>query len=212
MDSGQIKNLFRAEMFDLEEPYLWSDSLIYGFIDDAQKMFCRWTEGIEDGVSFRLALIPGVEWYAYSPLILKFRRAVDAVTRREIATINPEKLGLLGSRFYGYPGAPFALVYGIQKGMVQALPVPREVGEIRLEVFRLPKPLEPGDELEIDEHHHRHLLLWVKALAYNVQDADTFDRRKSDDFEQRFEAYCERARREQERARRVVGTVNYGGL
>ena len=42
-------------------------------------------------------------------------------------------------------------------------------------------------------------------------DAETFDRRKADDYEVKFRAYCARAKAEQGRARRQVGTVQYGG-
>ena len=68
----------------------------------------------------------------------------------------------------------------------------------------------PDDEIE--DQHHMALLYWVKHLAYSVHDADTFDRRKAEDYETKFLAYCERADAEQTRARRQVGSTQYGGL
>lgn len=87
-----------------------------------------------------------------------------------------------------------------------------EAAEVALDVFRLPKPVGEGDSFEIDEQHHMALLYWVKRLAYDTQDADAFDRRKSEDYEAKFRGYCAQARVEQTRARRQVGSTQYGGL
>ena len=92
---------------------------------------------------------------------------------------------------------------------------PTETVTINLAVYRLPiVPITTlGDQaLEIDAQHHTHLLLWMKHRAYNKQDAETFDKRKSQDFKDAFLAYCEEAKREQQRARRVQGNVAYGGI
>ena len=101
---------------------------------------------------------------------------------------------------------------GIEKGMLRAWPLPNEAAEVALDVFRLPKPVGEGDSFEIDEQHHMALLYWVKRLAYDTHDAETFDRRKSEDYEAKFRGYCAQARVEQTRARRQVGSTQYGGL
>ena len=46
MNSTELLGTFREEMNDLQTPYLWSDALLYRYINDAQEMFCRRTEGI----------------------------------------------------------------------------------------------------------------------------------------------------------------------
>jgi hypothetical protein len=86
---------------------------------------------------------------------------------------------------------------------------------VNLSVYRLPLIMINADgdqELEIDAQHHTALLHWMKHRAYDKQDAETFDRRKSDDFKARFEAYCNKAQQDAQRARRVQGNVVYGGL
>lgn len=98
--------------------------------------------------------------------------------------------------------------------MLRAWPFPNNTATVELRVFRLPLvPItDAGDqELEIDEQHHLSLLLWMKHRAYGKEDAETFDRSKRDDFEQRFQAYCARAKAEQVRLRHPAGTVQYGG-
>ena len=121
--------------------------------------------------------------------------------------------GATFDKTYTWKAGPLkTLVAGIQKGMLRAWPLPNEAAEIALDVFRLPKPVGEGDQLEIDEQHHIYLLHWVKHLAYSVHDAETFDRRRAEEYEAKFRAYCTRAREEQTRARRQVGSVQYGGL
>lgn len=86
---------------------------------------------------------------------------------------------------------------------------------VSLSVYRLPLVTitDDGDQvLEIDAQHHTALLHWMKARAYDKQDAETFDRRKSEEFRDRFTTYCAKAQQDQQRARRVHGSVAYGGI
>lgn len=218
MNSTELLETFRDEMNDAVAPYLWSDSLIYRYIDDAQKMFCRKTEGIEDsstpGIT-RLDVVAGTDWYALSPKVLKVREAVNVATGRPFDIVNMEKASLEGVHFNGNPGPLKLFVTGLERNKLRAWPMPAQDATVELRVFRLPLESinDDGDqELEIDEQHHLSLLLWVKHRAYGKEDAETFDRRKSDDYEQRFYVYCAEARKEQERARRSTGTVIYGGI
>jgi hypothetical protein len=212
MDATELLDLFRVEMRDQEQPYLFADGTVYAYINAAQVEFCRLTEGIEDGRSIKLNVVPGVEWYPLNKRILKLRKAYPTSTGRPVDIVNQERAEQGGIRFDGRPGPLKALVAGIEKGMLRAWPLPHEAVEVTLDVFRLPDPVGEGDPFEIDEQHHMALLYWAKRLAYDTQDADVFDRRKSEEYEAKFRAYCERARLEQTRARRQVGSVQYGGL
>ncbi len=92
MNTTELLAVFRQEVFDLETPYLWSDALVYTYIDEAQKQFCRDTYGIEDSSSFTLAIAIGTEWYAIDPRILKLRDAVDSATGKPVDLIAVEKM------------------------------------------------------------------------------------------------------------------------
>lgn len=212
MDTTQLRNTFRAEFFDAVEPYLVSDALVYAYIDEAQKKFCRLTEGIEDGRSFSLAVAPGTEWYALDKSILKLRKAVDTATGRPVEVVAQEKADAYGVRFDGRPGVLKAFVSGIEKGMLRAWPMPQTNVTVALETFRLSLTVEKGDELEIDEQHHLPLLMWVKHKAYGIHDSEVYDARKSAEYETEFVAYCAEAKKEQTRARHSAGSVVYGGL
>lgn len=218
MNTTDLVDQYRSEMGDTEKPYLWSDQLIYGYAGDAQKQFCRWTNGISDARTpavTQLAILPGTQWYETHPSILKVRTVQRADTGRNVALVNAERMSQFGVQFDGRTGPLKHLVMGLEAHALRAWPVPNETVTVEMSVFRLPLTAitDDGDQvLEIDEQHHSHLLLWMKHLGYDKQDAETFDRRKSDDFAQRFSTYCAEAKKEQDRARRVVGAVAYGGI
>lgn len=218
MTPTDLLGFFRDEMADTATPYLWSDAFVYNAINEAQNWFCRLTEGLEDSRTpgaTQLLVTPNVEWYATSPLILKLRKANRGDTGRRVDIINAEKADELGYRFDGRTAGPVrALVTGLERHAVRAWPIPTETVTLNLSIFRLPlTPITgPAQALEIDGQHHYSLLMWVKSLAYGKQDSEAFNRDKSKELAEAFQAYCAQARREQERARRETGTVMYGGL
>lgn len=218
MNSTELLTLLRTEIKDDVAPYMMDDATLYSYLDDAQSMFCRLTEGIEDsrtpGIT-DVAIVAGTAWYPISKLILKLRNVIRTSDGASIEVINSELAAKRGVRFDAKVGPLACLVTGLQKNELRAWPTPNQDAALNLSVFRLPlTPItDVGDqELEIDAHHHRHLLNWVKRLVYDNHDTELFDRRRSDEYGQRFEAYCARARVEQERGRRTVGTVMYGGI
>lgn len=212
MNTTELLGVFRQEVFDLELPYLWSDELVYSYIDDAQKQFCRDTNGILDSRSFKVKVVPGVEWYKTDPKILKLRDAVDPATGNLVPIIAVEKMRDNHMRFDGAVAPLKALVAGLEENTLRAWPVPSVAATIELRTYRLPETVGAGDDLEIAEQHHRHLLHWVKHLAYDVQDTETYDKGASEKYEMRHRAYCAKALAEQDRARRPVSTVTYGGI
>ena len=218
MTSSELHDYFRREVSDTKKPYLWSTADIYRWIDDAQTMFCRQTEGIEDASTVgicRISVVPSTEWYTLSPKILKLRRVTRADTGCVVPVVNMEKAPSYGIRFDGRPGPLKVLVTGFEKHKLRAGPMPNETVTLELAVFRLPLVAISGEsdqELEIDEQHHLSLVEWVKHKAYLKDDAETYDRRRSDEAGARFLATCAKAKIEQVRARREVSTVLYGGI
>jgi hypothetical protein len=216
MDSTELLDTFRGEVSDAVAPYLWSDVECYRFMDSAQKMFCRLTDGIEDSLSkvTQLSIVAGTDWYKLSPLVLKLRTAVRADNGRRMTVIEAENLERAGIRFDMVPGVPRTLVSGLGQNMLRVHPMPSEDAALALTVFRLPLlPIDDaGQEFEINEMHHEALLLWMKHRAYSKHDAETFDKGRAKDYEDAFQAYCAAAKREQNRRRHPAGVVQYGGM
>jgi hypothetical protein len=212
MTTTDLLALFRSEVFDLELPYLFSDALVYGYIDDAQKQFCRDTNGIADSRSFKLKIVANTEWYKFSADILKLRDAINQATGLPMPIVAVEKMAEESMKFDGTVGTPRALISGLEENTLRVWPVPDAPMTVELRTFRLPATVEAGDDLEIPEQHQRNLLHWVKHRAYDIQDTETYDKNASEKFRARHDAYCAKARIEQNRIRRPVGNVSYGGI
>lgn len=216
MTSGELLELFRVEMNDVPKPYLWSDDFIFGAADAAQTWFARWTDGIPDSTTpavIDLAIVAGTDTYPLHKAILKIRTARLAGNGRPVDVVNEEDLVTQNRYFDGVPGTLRALVTGMDEGSVRTWPLPMEDSPVKLSVFRLPLVRITDDQaFEIGEQHHRELLLWMKHLAYSVQDAETFDKTKAADFEGRFKDYCFKVKLEQGRLRHKPRSVQYGGI
>jgi len=167
VNSSSMLAAFRDEMADQELPYLWSDAAIYRYIDSAQKMFCRLTEGIEDARTYTLSVVPGTAWYQIDPVILKVRDATRTDTGREVPLVALEKARPEGIIFDGATGPLKVLVSGFEKDALRAWPVPDETVTVTLSVFRLPlvRIEEADQDLEVDDQHEAGLMLWVKHMA-----------------------------------------------
>lgn len=216
MNTTELLDLFRHEVADREDPQLWSDEEGWAYMDDAQKMFCRLTGGLGDASSAitQLSVSSDSDWVSISPLVLKVRDASNAVTGRGIELVNYEDLRLRGMRFDGRRGPVRYLVLGMEPGRARCYPFPIEPLTVQLVVDRLPlKAITDEDQkFEIAEQHHQHLLLWMKHRAYAKQDAETYDKTKSAEFQMRFENYCADAKAEKDRAMHKTRTVSYGGI
>lgn len=212
MTNTELLAIFREEVSDLETPYLWSDTTVYGYIDEAQKQFCRDTYGIEDARTHKVSIVAATEWYTLSPKVLKVRAAVDSDTGADVPLVAVERMAGLGMRFDTRAGPLRALITGLEKGKVRAWPVPNVVSTVQLHVFRLPEDMAVGDEFEIDDQHVRNLLYWVKYRAYGVHDSETYDKRMSERGRDEHDAYCARAKDEQSRRMHTAGCVAYGGI
>jgi hypothetical protein len=214
MTPAELLDLLRFEVSDQEEDFLWATPTLYGYIDEAQKQFCRQTYGIEDARGFKLTVTAAKIWYDLDPLILQVRSAWDATTGAPVPLMAVERMPTYGYRFDGSTGAPKALITGMEKRTLRLYPVPVAAATINLSTFRLPETISSTGtgEFEIDEQHHRHLMLWAKHRCYGVQDSEVYDKKKSMEFKQQFDAYCFTAKTEQDRMNRPVGTVSYGGI
>jgi len=217
MTADELLALYRREMRDVETPYLVEDADLYTYMADAQKWFCRLTEGIEDSRTDKvtlLSLTAAEDWYQLSPLVLKVRAVRRASTGEPVRVVDDEDTDVEGIRFDGRTGPVRAVVTGRDRNAVRMWPVPDATEDLRLTVFRLPlrDPSDSYPKLEIREEHHLALLDWMKHKVYSIPDAELYDRNRASEHELKFRTYCAQARKEQGRLRHAAGTVRYGGL
>lgn len=225
MNTTELLTAFRAEVVDEEEPYLWSDEDIFRYMNEAQLMLCRKAQGISDSTSdvAKVSITSGEESSTLDERVLKVRGAQLVSNGRPLRLLNYEDLQFEQVSDYGMqqisalpsrPGPVKAMIVGMEDHLVQWVDIPQEDDEVRLVIYRLPiETLNDFDqELEVDARHHNSLLWWMKALAFQKQDAETFDRNKSNENELRFLAYCNDVYGEQRRAKHKPRQVAYGGL
>lgn len=217
MTPGDLLTLWRHEVADDAAPYLWSDDEFFTYLNDAEKQFARFTDGLPDTTTTavtEIALDTLTDTYAVSPLILKYRSAWNKATGRPIEIVNLEDMAPRGMYFDSIPGHVKSIVTGLDDNFIRVWPFPVEALTIKLSVFRLPllDITDASPALEIAPQHHLNLLMWVKYRAYSKQDSETFDKQKAEDSEALFQAYCGRVKAEQARARHKPRSVAYGGL
>lgn len=227
MTSDELYDLFRKDVVDTALPYLWSDTEVYAYMNDAYYMFVRLTGGISDYLNDSVCLLTTAVDEKYSdlhPSILVVRsatlepngEAVHVINAQDVESLNDEDFGLLRRlNMHTTKGKVRYMIVGLQQDVVQWVNIPNAAYNVRLLVERLPLEDITGSGQEFDgvkSHHHIHFLKWMKHLAYYKQDAETFDRAKSDVCKADFVAYCDMAKREKDRYKHKVRVVRYGGI
>ncbi len=220
-----LKDLFRTEMEDTEEDFLFSDDQVYEFMNEAQREFARRTKIF---VSER----SGIVVTADDPLIdvpstaFKLRRAQLETQGRPLQLINFIDMDFsfvtddYGSEQLGdWPnavGLPKLLISDMIKDKYRLAPIPQIDNTLLLHTTDYPATdiEDDGSEFSLTEtRHQRSLILYMRHLAYNIHDAETFNPDLSGDFkgawEERLSIFIEELRNER---RRGTGTVHYGGI
>lgn len=214
MNSSELHGLFRRDTGDTERPYLWDDAFVWQCMDDAYRMFARLTGGFADFTTpavCEVAISAGDPLAALHPSILRTFSAHRLSDGGEIEIVNWTDVTPMTTT----QGTVRILVIGMQRNVGRWINVPAVDDVAQLHVQRMPVDTITGHSQEfsdLGEEHHIHLLKWMKSLAYQKQDAETFDRKASEDNELRFRMYCEQVKAEKERYRHKTRTVAYGGV
>jgi len=216
MYTAELRDLFRADVDDTVAPTLWSDAEIASYADDAQKMFVRLTGGIRDASSSlcTLDLVAGVPFSDTDSRILNIVRIQRDSDAQPLRLANVGDMDTEGIRLDARTGAVTTAVMGLGANTLRWHPVPAAAGTASMIIERLPLVTitsARSTKLEIEEQHQRHLMLWMSALAYAKQDADTRDEARVARKSAEFYAYCSAAKAEKSRAQRKAGNVRYGG-
>lgn len=227
INSQELYDTFRTDVVDVETPHLWSEKEVWGYANDAYRMFVRLTGGIADFTSdaTKIDIVAGDDLVTTDKSILRIMTATLASSGEDVKVINATDMpALFQNADYGQlralsmnntPGYVRWLVVGMQRNLAKLIQIPVVDDVLELYVYRLPEVhirdgAHPLDDIE--EDHHIHLLKWMKSLAHQKQDAETFDKAKSTEMEMAFRNYCLQCKTEWERYKTKVRTVAYGGI
>lgn len=213
MDSTELLNHFRLQVMDDVTPYLWSVPECLTYMNEAQLMFCRLTDGISDATTPAVCAVPVTTGEIFSdvhPSIKHFRLATLASTGYELQIRNHTDI----HKWTNQQGTVSKMIIGMQPGKVRWDYTPRFDDEVNLLVFRLPLEdiTDTDQEIEIDPKHHVSLVLWMKYLAYAKQDSQTYDPQTSEKSKAEFEKYCAQVKEEHVFYKHSPVAILYGGL
>lgn len=226
MNPSQLLELFRTEVDDISEPYLWSDETFYTYLNDAQDVFVRMIGGIADrrSVLAKINYNAGDQFKPYDDRILRIKgcwtETNDKVVVQNLDSLEGQYLeddyGTLTNAGLddGKTGSVKYIITDVEAGDMQLYPIPEADGFLRLYLYRRPLKTISGasSKLEIPDFYRLNLLNWVKYKAYMNQDVEAFDRSKATDFRRAFvdgvaEAKTEKSAREDRKR-----VVQYGGI
>ncbi len=206
MTPAELVKLFRREVDDKTAPYLWSEDDVYHYLDVAQQEFARETLYFPDSTTADVCaatVIADEKFVDLSPLIVLIRRAKLLSQTRALKVTSLDKADQVNGSDYGFhisggnwetrAGTPAMLITDIEKDKGRLVPIPDVADTLELMVYRLPlnTVTAASTELEVtDARHQRHLLLGMKAYAYDSHDADVRNEALAAEYRDRFEAKC----------------------
>lgn len=226
MTPSELFDRFRSDVVDLAKPYLWTDDEVWSYLSAAHTQFIRLTGGIADFLSdaTQVQMIAGERVSDLDKSILHIEDAYRQSDGECIKIINLSDPNLSTSDDYGIArrslnistqGPVRYMIIGRQKDKCEWVNTPAVDDVAQLTIRRLPlrTASESVNEFEgVEDDRVIYLLDWMKHLAYKKQDADTFDKAKSDDCAAAFERYCFQCTREWNRYKHKTRIVSYGGL
>lgn len=227
MQTAELLELFRLETDDIAEPYLWSDSEFYTYLNDAQDFFVRRTGGILDSSSAitRIPFFENDTLVKYDQRILHIKSAADDFNRKiTVYNIDNFEDGRILSDDYGNmtnaglddgrTGPLRYIITDMEADKLRLYPLPDKDGYMRLYVSR--RPLLPitdeNSKLEIPEYHRLGLLDGVKRKAFMKQDVETFDKSKAREFHDSFLSFIDDANKDRSARLDRKRSMQYGGV
>lgn len=231
MSPSELLSQFRTEVDDLELPgngddsdTLWKDTEIYGYMDEGQKEFVRLTDFLPDVID--VGVTAAEPYVDFDPNIAKVRRARlrTAGTIITPTTLNQIESLVISDDYYNsegiqqwedLKGPPKYLITDAKLYSARLVPEPLVIDTLDLHIFRKPEDIADGDSsFEVEEIQHlRTILMYMKYLAYNKQDAETVDDQRSEGALEKFTHFVSEYKFELQRTRRRSGGgIRYGGL
>lgn len=203
MTLAELRSLFRLKAGDTATPYLWADTEVDGFLNEAENEAAERASLIYDDTSATslIAVVAGTKRYALTANVVR----LDYAELTTPPATEPLEVSIIDRR----ESAGRALFLIPDASAIELNFIPQAAGTLRLGMYRLPAvPMTQGTHTpEIKSRHHAKLLDWALHLAYLKTDSDSFDQSKADrheaefiaNFGQRIDANVKRKQRERRR-------------
>jgi hypothetical protein len=195
MTMDEFIRRFRAEAKDERKPYLWSDELIKGFFNGAERRACvcaRLLFEDDDPAICSIDLSVADHTYALHGKLYEIVSLHIANAAGEMRPIELRSREWLNANDPGWRESSCLAYAAIQRDT--AIRVVGEIvagDELLIEGYRLPmRDMAAADSCpEIHEAHHEHLIEWALHKAFSIPDTDGFDPDRAAKHEARFTRY-----------------------
>lgn len=199
---------------------LWSIDEVNGFLEDAVDRVAA--ETLSEFRTFTIPVTANEPFVSLpsSMQVLDIERAYMKTARRSLLPQNVDT----PLRYTGDYGSPFSIfhsewetVTGTPRHYVRderpnalrLVPIPTANDTLEITAKTIPA-FTAGGALPFSTLRDRHLVvLWMKKLAYEKRDADTFDPTRASKFEAEYESRMEDRKYEAQRVRRAVQPVRF---
>ena len=180
MKLGELLDIVRIELDDVAGPaYLWSDSELIEYANDAQNEAARRGRLFVDSTTSAICsitLVPGTSAYALDPRVIRVNRAIVSGESRPLGFVM---LRDLDDRLPGWESmeeTPTIICPDYETGKIRLVGTPTASGTLKLTVVRLPLAAmnDLQDAIEIREEYQRNLRHWIEYRAYMKRDSETF--------------------------------------
>ena len=196
MNLAALIRQYRLAANDMVEPYFVDDETLTDLFNEAEQeavIRARLIHENDDASVCQIEVEPGKASYPlhtalYELTSIRFQKDGDDRYQR-IDLKSTEDLDRITPKWRERSGSP---LYAVQDDKsLRLVPKPDYDGDLYLEGYRLPLAdmLNPDDEPEINQAHHRHLYHWVLHRVFSIPDAETFDPSRAQAAENAFEQY-----------------------
>ena len=216
--------------------YLWSNTRLIHYVNQAQRKFARESLCIRDYATPQCCELQTVAWQKEYDLDQSVVAVISAKMDGDRADLA--RAGHSQFQTYRTPDAYFfnpqelsqvppgkILAFGTDEGVAQddqgsysvvvlrtfPAPTPQWAGCMKLRVARLPLNdlCNPLDVPEVPKDHHLDMLTWAAYLALRIVDHDIGDPERAQEFKAQFEAHIGEIQKE---AKRKMFTPNQWGF
>lgn len=195
MNLRELIKLFRSDVDDETQPFMWSNADAVEYANDAQNEAARRARLFVDSSTTAIcrATITGG-----SPLVALDSRVLFVRKARIAGQVPLRRMNMQDMEAHdpfwqdAMPGRPVAFIPDSDTGFLRLHPTPDDSDILLMTVVRMPLAdmVVDGDEPEVKLHYQRSLRFWMAYRAYAKQDAESNDPKKSADslalFEQEF--------------------------
>lgn len=172
----------RDRLDDIAQPYLWSDTELAGYLNEAQREACVRAKLIRDRVTpavVEISLTDSDVWYPLHQKIIQ----VDAAFYNGVRLYEMPEDGIEDTTTTGTP-----TYYVVDGQNIRVYPLNTVAADLTLVAFRLPLAnIDAGHDPEIPEEHYYRLIDWAVRCAYLKRDSDAYDENRAATHESLFE-------------------------